>query len=365
MTGRERLLTMLENGKPDRFSGQVHNWMQYYLDTYMNGMSAEEAYGYFGLDWVIYVGWGYGTNLLSFPQWKSREIPVASSSGGETRMRIEVETPGGTLRYHEQRNAFTSWLTDYPVHDEKDFDIFEKYFPVPDVDPHPVIVARERTGDKGIVRGYVWCFGQPGPWQDFTCLVGTQRAIEFAIDKPDWVHHCLDVLTKKKIAHIYKMDGVPYDLIENGGGSASTTVISPKMFREFCLPYDTRIHTALHDKGFKVTYHVCGGLMPILEDIVENRCDAMETFTPPGMGGDARLEEAFKRIGDRVCFIGGFDQQQGFERGTPAHAREMVYEAFAAAGKKGGFILSPSDHFFFGDPANIKAFADAIKDCVY
>jgi len=36
--------------------------------------------------------------------------------------------------------------------------------------------------------------------------------------------------------------------------------------------------------------------------------DAMETFTPPGMGGDVDIAEAKRRIGDRVCMIGGFDQ---------------------------------------------------------
>jgi len=39
MTSRERLLTALSNQKPDRLPCQVHNWMQYYLDTYLDGMN--------------------------------------------------------------------------------------------------------------------------------------------------------------------------------------------------------------------------------------------------------------------------------------------------------------------------------------
>ena len=38
------------------------------------------------------------------------------------------------------------------------------------------------------------------------------------------------------------------------------------------------------------------------------RPDAMETFTPSGMGGDASLSEAKQRIGNKVCMIGGYDQ---------------------------------------------------------
>ena len=54
MTGRDRFLTALHNGKPDRLPFQVHSWMQYYLKTYLNGMDQYQAYEYFGMDPVIY-----------------------------------------------------------------------------------------------------------------------------------------------------------------------------------------------------------------------------------------------------------------------------------------------------------------------
>lgn len=54
MTGRERFLTALHNGKPDRLPCQVHNWMEYYLKTYLKGMDAFQAYEYVGMDPVIY-----------------------------------------------------------------------------------------------------------------------------------------------------------------------------------------------------------------------------------------------------------------------------------------------------------------------
>ena len=57
--------------------------------------------------------------------------------------------------------------------------------------------------------------------------------------------------------------------------------------------------------------------MPILERIAGMRPDAMETFTPTDMGGDMRLAEAKRRIGDKVCMIGGFDQFHFFMNCTP------------------------------------------------
>ena len=89
--------------------------------------------------------------------------------------------------------------------------------------------------------------------------------------------------------------------------------------------------------------------MPILEDIASMNPDAMETFTPFDMGGDADLVEAKKRIGDKVCMIGGFDQFHFFTGCTEEETRKEVRRCFEAAGGNGGFILSPSDHFFDAD----------------
>jgi uroporphyrinogen-III decarboxylase len=106
-------------------------------------------------------------------------------------------------------------------------------------------------------------------------------------------------------------------------------------------------------------------MMPLLERIAGIGPDAMETFTPKEMGGDARLAEAKQRIGARVCMIGGFDQFHYFTGCTPDETRRAVREAFDQAGRDGGFILAPSDHFFEADDALLRAFADEARACVY
>jgi uroporphyrinogen-III decarboxylase len=106
-------------------------------------------------------------------------------------------------------------------------------------------------------------------------------------------------------------------------------------------------------------------MMPILEDIADMQPDAMETFTPVGMGGDVDLAEAKKRIGDKVCMIGGFDQFHFFSGCRVEDTKNEVRRSFEAAGSGGGYILSPSDHFFEAEPELIHAFVDAAKECRY
>jgi hypothetical protein len=51
-------------------------------------------------------------------------------------------------------------------------------------------------------------------------------------------------------------------------------------------------------------------------------------------------------MGERLFFIGGFDQNAGFERGTPERVRQLVKACFEATHDHAGYILSPSHHFF-------------------
>ena len=58
-------------------------------------------------------------------------------------------------------------------------------------------------------------------------------------DDPEWVHELLGILYRRKETYIRSLKGAQYDVLELGGGDASTTVISPSIFREFVAPYDT------------------------------------------------------------------------------------------------------------------------------
>ena len=196
-------------------------------------------------------------------------------------------------------------------------------------------------------------------------LHGVEEMILATYDDPAWVHAFLGILRDRKARFADSMKGARYDVIEDGGGDASSTVISPRVFDEFVAPYDSVVIARARAAGQRVVYHTCGGMMPILERLVGLGSNALETFTPPAMGGDTRLAEAKRRVGDKVCMIGGFDQNRFFTTSTPEETRAEVRRCFAEAGAGGGFILCPSDHFFEAEPALLHAFADEARRCAY
>ena len=72
-----------------------------------------------------------------------------------------------------------------------------------------------------------------------------------------------------------------------------------------------------------------------------------------------------EELGKSMFLQGGFDQLHGFLNCSVEKTKKMVYECFAKAGAGGGYIICPSDHFFDANIENIKAFAEAAKECTY
>lgn len=386
MTSRQRMLTALTGGVPDRLPVTTHHVMTYFLDTYLDGISYHEFFDRFGLDamlWTVpykpdesqgeyfdpnqtFIHPLDHTHRVVSDDWRieTERIPDAQY----TTTRYNFVTPRGTLSMVLQGNQYTDWVVEPLVKQKRDIDLIAEYVTHPKCDVEAVNRRAEAFGERGLVRGhicYFYVYGQPGCWQDAVELVGTERLILETYDDPEWVHELIKILQARKKTFIRSLEGARYDLLELGGGAASSTVISPKLFDQFVAPYDAELVALAHAVGQRIVYHTCGGMMPLLERIADMNPDAMETFTPADMGGDMRLAEAKGRIGDRVCFIGGFDQFHYFTGCTPEQTRAEVRRCFEEAGPGGGYILSPSDHFFDAEIPLLEAFAGEARRCVY
>lgn len=366
MTSRERMLTALSNGRPDRLPCQMHGWMGYYLKKYLAGMDWYQAYERFDMDYAIYVSPRYTYSERSKADWVSSRKDLGVDADGNHQWTETITTPKGELRHAGAWNEITAWTTEHIIKNENDFEIWNEFYPVPiGADFSELSAARSKLGDRGIIRSHPFSPGQGSPWQSICTLMGTEEAILMAMDTPDLLRHILEEIVKKTLRVTEMWKGTPADMVEVGGGAGSNTVISPSLFEEFCLPYDKRQNEALHAAGLKIVYHLCGGLMKMLDLVVKTGADGLETMTPPSMGGDCDLREASRRVGGELFFIGGFDQNVGFENGTPERARQLVLECFEATKDHAGYIIAPSDHFFHGSPECLQAFADACKECVY
>jgi uroporphyrinogen decarboxylase len=317
MTSKQRMLAALKNKSPDRLPVTTHHIMPYFLNKYMNGNSIEEFFDYFGLDPILWIaphkpdkskGEYYDPEQEKPGFLESRRICTDSwritsevlSNTDYKSIRYKFITPQGSLSMVIQANDYTTWVSEYLIKDKKDIELIGNYVTTPKCDVDEVNRMVRAYGERGIVRSHICIFdvfGQGGTWQDACCLVGTERMIMETFDDPNWVHELLNIIYRRKNGYVESMKGARYDIIEHGGGDASSSVISPRIFNEFVAPYDSSLIKTAHETGKKIVYHTCGGMMPIPEDIAAMKPDAMETFTPAGMGGDVDLAEAKRRIG--------------------------------------------------------------------
>jgi hypothetical protein len=379
VTPRARLLTALGRGVPDRLPATTHHLMPSFLRAAGLGERAFfDRYGLDAIQWTTPLA-ATGTSCpdprseCGLESWShvsdAWQVERADASDAAFRtIRYRIVTPRGSLAMVLQDDGRTTWVAERLLKRKTDLDLLAEYAPVPACDPQAVESAHVAIGERGIVRGAIPGFplyGQPGCWQDAAVLVGIQELILETYEDPAWVEALLAVLRDRKLAFVRSTSSAPFDLLELGGGDASSTVISPRLFDRFVAPFDEPLIAAAHAAGQRIVYHTCGGMMPLLDQIAGMAPDAMETFTPKAMGGDARLGEAKARIGSRVCMIGGFDQFHCFTGCTPADTRRAVRNAFEQAGAGGGFILAPSDHFFDAEDALLRAFADEARACVY
>jgi hypothetical protein len=385
MTSKERLLKAINGEKPDRLPVTTHHLQKYFLDKCMDGIDNEEFFDRFKMDPIMWISpvkakdnskYFIQNEFVSADDMQFR--PVSNDN-----WRIEQEkvpddkyptvrysfiTPKKELTMILQSNEYTSWVTEHLIKEKQDVDILAEYLPHSVCDVEKVNNAVDDYGQRGLVRGTILCFdlfGQPGVWQDAACLVGIEKLMMSTFDDPDWVHTLLNVLFERKKTFIESLSSAKFDILELGGGDASTTVISPDIFDKFVAPYDSKLIETAHKVDQKIAYHTCGGMMPILTNIASMKPDAMETFTPSAMGGDTDLKQAREKLPQDICMIGGFDQFHFFVNCTEEQIRKEVRRCFDAAGKNGSYILCPSDHFFEAEPELLFAFADEAKKCIY
>jgi len=126
-------------------------------------------------------------------------------------------------------------------------------------------------------------------------------------------------------------------------GGQDGLLISPEMFRQFVKPRMATFADMCKSYGAVVRYHCCGGLRPIIDDLVEI---GVEVLTPVQTLARGMEPEGLKRdFGDRMTFNGGIDTQRLLPYSTAQGVREETRRLMGLLGAGGGFILGPSHNF--------------------
>jgi uroporphyrinogen decarboxylase len=193
-------------------------------------------------------------------------------------------------------------------------------------------------------------------------LRGLDNLLIDYFENPDLVKRLARIITdyKKRIAERAIDEGA--DVILTGDDYAYKTapIMSPKLFREFVLPYLQEMVDLAKRRNVPFIKHTDGNLMPILDMIIDTGIDALDPIEPMAGMDIGWLKEQY---GDKIALIGNIDCTELLTHGTQNNVVEAVKETIAKAGVGGGYILASSNSIHPGvNPQNYKAMVQAARE---
>ncbi len=193
---------------------------------------------------------------------------------------------------------------------------------------------------KELTQGEVSIHGEVfSPFTHFMELIGYENALTSLLMDNAKAHRLLDRLTVASVTWGVAQAKRGVDAVLISSAFAGAPLISPKMYREFVLPYERRVTEAIKETGAPVYTHTCGSIGDRLEMMVETGTMGVDTLDPPPLG-NVELADAKTRIGDKVFIKGNMNSvallQFKQREEVIAHATNRIL-----TGKPGsGYILS-------------------------
>jgi uroporphyrinogen-III decarboxylase len=235
----------------------------------------------------------------------------------------------------------------------------------PDATPEPPDASAFEVVDAVIAAfgDDRFIFGPTGGEAGMVLLGGMEHGLMMYASQPEVV--------KRAIAHATQVGNLSDDwMIRTGTDGvlwgtdfAATTgpFVSPRMFREFCLPSIKERVQAVKSRGLAVLKHACGNNWKLLDMFVEAGYDGYQSIqTSAGMD----LAEVKARYGDRLALWGGV-RVEALVSGTTEEVRRDVELAMRVGAPGSGYIFGTTHSVAVGTRYdNFMAMMDAYQASV-
>jgi hypothetical protein len=323
MNVRDRILTALLWGEPDRIPLTTYDW---FVPRGETERLLREA----------------GVGLVLRPpahRIEHRQVEISTRQyweNGRKYVRKTLHTPvGDVFKTLEPESAYdtSSWIKEYYIKGPNDYKVME--FVIKDAvyqDNYEFIrEAIRRIGGDGLV--YVRVAKVPIQEMLYQFMGFERFSIDYheRRDLFDSLHACM----LQRYDELFELAaGAPVALLLFGDNITSD-VVGSERFRNYCMPIYKRLKERLSGSDKRLGVHMDGRLASLKDAIAEAEFDIVEALTPPPMG-DVSIKEAREIWGDKALWI-NFTSSMHIEppEVIEAHTRELIEEA----GSKKGFAM--------------------------
>ncbi len=161
------------------------------------------------------------------------------------------------------------------------------------------------------------------PFAEACSICGVSQFMLLVLDDPATAHRLLAHLTGSVIEFALAQVKEGADMI--GAGDAAASLISPKTYAEFALPYEQEVCRAVHAAGGLVKLHICGKTTHLLEEMVKSGADLfnVDHLVPLDKARDIYAP-------NEKCFKGNLDPVTQLMQASPEQCAARARECIAA-----------------------------------
>ncbi len=184
-----------------------------------------------------------------------------------------------------------------------------------------VALLKERAGKDKFIEGWV-----EGPCAMAADLRGLNALMLDFHDDEAFVRDLFEFVVEMELRFARAQLDAGADLI--GVGDAAASLVGPRIYREFVLPFECELIEGLRNLGAYVRLHICGNTRRILPEMGQTGADIIDLDYPSPLG------EARAAMGPRQVLLGNIDPVRSLRDGTPKSITADLEECFRQAGPR-------------------------------
>lgn len=188
-----------------------------------------------------------------------------------------------------------------------------------------VRLMKQRAGKDIPVVGWI-----EGALAEACDLMHMEEVFINMLEEPEAIHRLLEICMEQGILFAKAQVEAGADII--GLGDAASSVIGPRLYREFGLPYQQKMIQAIHDMGAKAKLHICGNLNPMLEMLPQTGADMID------LDFMVDMERAADIFPEDCCICGNIHPVELMLQGTPEQIKEDVRRCMNIQNRNRSFI---------------------------
>ena len=208
--------------------------------------------------------------------------------------------------------------------------------------------------------GLISIFGPPTPLLDLIMFQIRLPNIYFLMqDHAAEMKSLLDAMHRRNCEYYEIAADAPGEVVRSFEDT-STTLVSPALYREWCLRQLQDYRDICHARGKLFVPHMCGLLAGVLPELRDTGLDGIEALTPPPLA-DTPLGLARQALGPDITLIGGIDPTQ-FVGATPDRTRAMIQDVLSQIGDGRRTVLGHEEIHIKADFESVRVIPDLLEE---